>query len=242
MGVKHFIANLISQPVVGKCIGLFFKNVKYFGTTVSLKNPNLSNRTKALVFWNLYESAEARLISRHLPKSLPVLELGSSLGIISKLISDRIDANLVCVEANSRLIPSIEYNLKQHPNEKWKVINAGLSYSSAPIRFTGGLDNNLTGRVNEHEGDFISTITVRDILADYDITEYSLVCDIEGSEVEIFKLDKDSLKLCRIIIIELHATVFQGHPYTIDDLIKLVEESGFSILRRDGNCFAFERK
>lgn len=240
--LKRIISQAITAPIVGKIISLFFKRVSYFGIKVSIENSIMSSSAKAAVFWNIYESAEARLISKYIQSGVPVIEFGSSLGVISRLIGFKNKERVICVEANLKLIESIKFNLSDIQGLNFKIINCALSYSDNPVFFSSKEGQNLTGRVSKESGDIVQSITLSEVIATEGINEYTLVMDIEGSEIEILLNDRDSLKNCKVMIMELHETDYEDKMYSIDAMKCIIESIGFSLLERDGNCFAFNRK
>ena len=67
----------------------------------------------SLIFWGFYESAELRLIRKHLPATLDVVELGGSLGVVAAHIGQRLEPGrqLISVEANPALIEALRTNI-----------------------------------------------------------------------------------------------------------------------------------
>lgn len=239
---KRFISKVICLPIVGRVILLLTKQANYFGIKISLENPYINYSNKSAIFWNLYESAEARLVNQYILANYPVIEIGSSLGVISRLIACQLQATIICIEANKRLIPAIDFNLREIRGLNYQVLNRALSYKGEPVLFSVEEGKNLTGRINAEKGDFIDPITLSDIFMEYGFDDFSLVMDIEGSEIEIFINDIETLSKCRLIIMELHNTEYVGKQYSIDTMMGLVEQAGFRLLKRDGNCFAYARE
>src|SRR4029079_2731442 len=54
----------------------------------------------------------------------------------------------------------------------------------------------------------VPAITLRQLLADHQVGEFDLVCDIEGAELELVRNDADVLSRCRLAIVEIHPDVF----------------------------------
>ncbi len=232
---------MITLPLIGRSISVFWKTVDYYGIRVGLNNPYMSSRNRAAVFWNIYESAEARLISTYLRKDLPVIELGASLGVISKLIGSNLRAKLVCIEANSSLLESIDFNLAQLSNLSYRIINKVLSYEGKPVQFAVNKGENLTGRVVKDDGIYVESVTLKQIIDSEGIKDFVLVMDIEGSEIEILLNDMQSLSNCKLLLMELHDIDYKGCHYSIASMTTLIEQGGFTLVKRDGNCFVYTR-
>lgn len=239
--IKRKLSHFLASPIFGIIISAFRNEISYYGTRISTKNPSLSHTKKAAIFWKLYESAEARLISKYLDDRYPIIELGASLGIISTLISSKSPQPIWCVEANPMLILSIQYNLDFIGKENYTTIHAGVTYSDQPVHFVGSVLDNLYGKLNSENGLAISKITLSEIIFQNNIQDYILVADIEGSEIEIFLFDTNSLDRCQFIFIELHQTEFQKKLYTVEDQMHLIEKNGFALVKRDGNCVVYKR-
>lgn len=239
--LKKHLSTILTQPVLGRVISMLKTNVNFHGAQVNIKNPFLPYRVRAAVFWNLYESAEARLLKQWLPKDIPVIELGASLGIISKLIRHLTRQPIYCVEANPLLISSIGFNLDSEKNSKHYIIQKAIHYSEDFVTFTWNEGDNLTGRIDQAGAERVECITVSAIIQANQWSDIALVMDIEGAEIEIIKEDVQGLQCCKIIIAELHTSYFGDRFYTVEDLSVLIQDRGFKQVARDGNCFTFQR-
>ena len=73
----------------------------------------------------------------------------------------------------------------------------------------------------------------------YSIKEpFTLISDIEGAEVPIFFEDRQSLKLCEMIIVELENTPLKS----IKKQFMAIKKIGFKFLEFYGNVYVFESK
>lgn len=205
----------------------------------------------ASLFWGFYESAEKRLINKYLPNNLPVIELGASLGIVSNHISTRLKAEIthIMVEMNSFLIPYIKKNhcLKLKNNINAIFVNQPIAYGSEKVQIQ--VSRNTTESVvldkatNTNNQVFMQS-TQLNILHKHHLNneDFTLVCDIEGTEIQILLNDRECLSKCLYLIIELHDTYHFNKYYSIEDMIKIiVEELKFNLEDRDGNVFYFKK-
>jgi len=118
-------------------------------------------------------------------------------------------------------------------------MNVAIGYSS---------DGYLQFEVsNSHHGNKISTSKIADVptrvvkamsLSDLTKryvanTEYSLVCDIEGAELEMLRRDGDALKKCKCIILETHPSVFSELGSSIEEAEALISAAGLKIVARE---------
>ena len=74
---------------------------------------NTISEIKAKIFLGTYEYAEMKLISKYLPENNSVIELGGSLGIITRKIQKIISRKniIVTVEANKNMLSYMSFNI-----------------------------------------------------------------------------------------------------------------------------------
>jgi len=203
----------------------------------------------ASVFWGFYESSEIRFVEKYVRNDLDVIELGSSLGIVSSHIASKLGSGrcLVTVEANPFLIDTINSNLKKHhnPASTYEVLNNAIGYDSEEVMITI-TNNNTETRVvkGKVSGDAVAvkTIGLAELIKKFNNRDYALVCDIEGSEVEMLMRETDALKKCCQLFIELHDTVYENKHYSVQMLKDLIVNShGFKIIEEHGPVAVFAR-
>lgn len=249
---KTALGAAVCQPLVGRVIGAAFaQRIPCQGIPIDTRGPHVADRTRAQLFWGMYESAELRSLRRHLEPDCDVVELGSSLGVVSCHASARLSPSqrMVCVEANPRLVPLLSANLTANaPGRSIVVVQRAVDYESSAgeielelgAESTGGRVANGRGAPGERETVKVGTTTLSEILAANHLEAYTLIADIEGAEAGIFIDDAAALRSCRRIIAELHATVYRGVSYTPEALAALLEARGFRVLGRDGGVWSLE--
>src|SRR5262245_44365469 len=185
--IKAGIADVICAPIVGRAIGLALRDrIPFRGIRVDTSFEFVADRTKAEIFWGIYESAETRFIQRYLRTDVDVVELGSSLGVVScqirRILAPR--ARLVCVEANPALLPAWRSNLAINARDlPASISNFAIDYDEREsVVFHVGADT-AASRIGGAAIPGASTITVptvrlRDILAREGLDDYVLVADI----------------------------------------------------------------
>ncbi len=189
----------------------------------------------------VYEAPERRMIAKWLPRDLPVVELGGSYGIISHGIRKHIDPEqrLVIVEAIPSLLPICQGNVGLAGlDAKTVVVGAAIAYGDAPtVRFavSDGVHDSHVADSDSTDGIVeVPAITLGALLAGQSISgPYSLVCDIEGAEFDLFMHDKAALANCRCIVLELHPGTFMDRGSSADAFVKMVEKAGFRIADHD---------
>jgi FkbM family methyltransferase len=246
--LKNFIAKVLTSSIISFVVSfLFGKVIPFRGLKIDTRSSFVSDKTCASIFWRIYEGAEIKFIRKYLPKGFDVIELGSSIGVVSSYLrSKMLESNkLVCVEANQDLIDLISVNLMLNSNSDLNVVcNFAINYSSpdVDVYFISGTSN-TTGYITTSEkgsnAQVIQKKTLLEIKNDYFIDQYVLVVDIEGSEIEIIMNETEAFSQCRHLFIELHVSEYEGVIYTIEDMIYLLTERHNFVLkdRNDNVCY-----
>jgi FkbM family methyltransferase len=196
-----------------------------------------------------YEKNERDLLRAHLPRDLPVIELGGSFGIVSHAIRTHIapDQTLVVVEANPGLIPVCAGNagLGGSP-ERTHVVNAALAYGQARVRFQ--VDEAIHSShivADDATGPNVidvKAVTIRSLRADHGISGgYGIVCDIEGAELFLMRGDAADLGDCAVMIMELHPNVYPAMGGSLDEMMMRLEACGMQIVERRADVIAARR-
>ncbi len=251
-GLKDRIGSLLCDPRLGTVIARGFRDrIPSQGLRIDTSDRVVSPRTKAQIFWGIYESAEIRFVRRHLRRDLDVVELGSSLGVVACEIARRQDSGrrLLCVEANPALVPLIRRNVARNaPGHRVDVVQRAIDYDPNRREVTLGLGpTNVSGSTLREEpaspdAPRVPTSTLAALLAEQGIEEYALVSDIEGAEAGILLHDAEALASCRQLLIELHDVATPALRISADEMVDtLVEKHGFRLVGRHGVVCAFER-
>jgi FkbM family methyltransferase len=247
--LRRLIFKILCNRFTGKLIHTLFggdiPNIRTRGFQFRIPERYTTRVIQSSVLWGFYESAERRLILENLRSDLPVIELGGSLGIVSSYIVSRLahGSELVIVEANPNLKSFIEYNVTRHNRNKVavSVINKAVAYEHASV-FLSISDNNTSSHLvdNEQKGVEIESVRLSDIVEEHRFSEFSLVCDIEGCEVEVIERDFGTLKKCRQIFMEIHDTEYKGTTYNRGRILDTMVRNGFKLAARDGNVLYLE--
>ena len=233
--IKLVIAKILCNRFTGALIASVCRNkISYFGKIiVNTNNQLVTPYIKSLIFWGLYEKSEAKSVLKYLDKDMDVIELGSSLGVISSLIGKSIsNRKLVCVEANPELLPIIDQNLRLNNIENYTILNIGVGNKNDVLWFVPGR-HSTHGKmtdIEQYNAIKIPILHLSDLLISEKINNFNLVCDIEGSEIDIILSDPESLQKCNIIIIETHLVQRKSKQYTPEDIKKLIQNLGFECI------------
>jgi FkbM family methyltransferase len=183
-----------------------------------------------LLWLGAYETAERFAVARYLPPDVPVIELGASIGVVSCLIDRVLHDGVVqiAVEANPMLIPTLERHRGDNGAD-FRVVHAALAYGGGDVEFqvsdssvAGALGNapNVTHTVK------VPTTTLEAMLRDHAVERCSLVCDIEGAEVEMIRREADVLRG------RVHTIIMEVHPdltgiAAVEELFATLSAAGF---------------
>ncbi len=252
--MKRIIFKALCNSIVGWLIGVLFNykipDLRWRNFRFKVDKNFVRSQQIASIFWGFYESAEIRLIEKYLKGNRDVLELGGSIGIVSShIVSKLIDARrLITVEANPNLIELITTNLRNHSRGEgiFEVENCALAYFKDSITFLAS-ENNTESRVISDSESGKSHVSVRACTLDYlveknNLSDFVLVCDIEGSEIEFLLHEKKALQKCNQLFIELHETGFEGVKYHVKDLMELIKtKHQFNLVEQQGFVFFFSK-
>ncbi len=192
-----------------------------------------------------YERPE-RYFLQYIKQGDHVIELGSSIGIISRLIREKIgeEGRLIVVEASQKLTSFSKTWLEEFSNITVLTKFAFPSHRRTPIRFRfddsrgslGGtiLFDDSYDLIHKEESFFIE-----DAENDFDFYPRVLVCDIEGSEIILLEEDASVPDYIELIIIELHPSI-----YLLDNTVKIIERIksfGFLLHSSIHSVYFFQR-
>ena len=251
MWLKRQVARLLcSFPVASLVCFVTRGIVPSRGMLFDTRSSEVSDSTRAQLFWRIYESAEVRLVRDHLRDTRCLVDLGCSLGVLASVAASRMSprSRLVCVEANPDLIELARRNIRRNaPHVRAKVIHGALDYSqdtASQVSFERGKNHTasaLTEDGHPTDGFWAPALQLNELLASERIEEFSLLADIEGAEAGLLSMDGASLRNCRQIVIELHDATFAGRSVSQDDLLQQALALGFEVSASYGSVYVLQR-
>ena len=189
-----------------------------------------------LLLTDLYERPEREALKRFLDPELPVVELGACVGVVSCVTNRtlRDPERHVVVEANPALLPIVEENRVRNGCH-FKVLHAALAYGVESITFNVS-DNVLASSLDceEQQRVIVPTVTLTRLLDQNGFERATLVCDIEGAELQLVEHELPTLaKRVATIILETHERLV-GEPPTRQMFTRL-RSAGFEVVHEDGD-------
>jgi FkbM family methyltransferase len=202
--------------------------VRLDGCTFSVDNPAVSAVAKATLWSGTYEASERKALD-YIDPTLPVVELGGNIGVVACLADKRLRPGTlhVVVEPNAAILPTLFKNRGQN-GCSFHVLPKAIGYGVKEVRFIQ-LPDSLGSRIGDW-GDSVAVpaVSLREILSDFGIEDFTLICDIEGAEESLLLNEADLIKRhARTIIMEVHPQeCFLGQKRA-DQLIASIHELGF---------------
>ncbi len=201
-----FIRLLEDRWLLGKWVELKGDSEKLDGCTFDLSHANIATFLKSRFLLNSWEEESRYLFKKHMPKDMPLVEFGASIGIVSCITNKQLThpESHVVVEANPHLLPILEKNRTDN-NCGFKILNKAVAYGAPEVHFNLN-DRCNEGSVSQTATDItVPTITLQNILDTEGFTKINMVCDIEGAEVDLVENEGHVLRdHVEWIIMELH--------------------------------------
>lgn len=190
-----------------------------------------------------YEAEEAAFIQNVLRPGVHVIELGGSLGVISRVIRQAIgaDAHHIVVEANPDLAKICEENAARDAAPgATEVLQAAVAYTDAPtIAFARG-DTHHTGHVAQaggagtFEAPAMKLAALRAKLPSG--APWALVSDIEGGELDMFMREPPEIFAHMThAILEIHPEAFTAMGSSEAAFMGRLNDIGLTLLERQAD-------
>jgi FkbM family methyltransferase len=190
------------------------------------------------LYREVYEDTERNLLLRVLKPGMRVLEVGAGMGFISLLAAKICGGNnVISYEANPVLEALIKDNYRLNGMEPILRMRA-VTLDGRELSFFQN-DNIISSSSIDRNQQTQKITVVSDPFAKVieEINPDCLIMDVEGAEVELFKVE--NLFNIRHIIIELHPHIVGKE--IIDNVIREIEGNGFVVRERDRKTYYFER-
>ena len=231
----------LSTGPFGTIAGLLFRR-NCFDLNGGIALPKGSRASTAgTIIFGLYEYPERVLIKKWLPTNLDCVELGCSIGVISRVILHHLDnrQRLLAVEASEQLLQLAQRNVASaHLDRRFLPVHGAVHYSGKTVRFSESAEN-LRGKVEDQAqscGIDTPCVTLAHLIADSGVQTFSLVMDIEGSEFDLIANDAAALVKCRAIVAEVH-----GDQSKCAHFADILRSQGFTLVEVKHSVFAFLR-
>lgn len=235
---NHYLLSKNIKIYVALLLWIKQNRVILDGNTICINNPLIPIERKHLFYLNLFELPERESVKKYIDPSLPVIELGGSIGVVACLTNKLLaspDKHIV-VEAHPLFVETLKKN-KTTNQCKFTIIEKAIGYSGPEVNF-GGIEfsNRIDGTAN---GIRIPTTTLQEVAQANQINEFTLICDIEGTEIEL--LCHEALFIqshIKLIIMEVHPGIV-GEIKTKDAIDKL-QALDFKLIHHEQDVYVFK--
>jgi FkbM family methyltransferase len=176
--------------------------------TFRVRHPAITTAMKSPFLLGGYEKAERDILREYLDPDIGVIELGGSVGVVAcltnKMLSD--PKKHVVVEANPDLIGLLHDN-RDRNGCTFTILNRAVAYGGDEISFYRNASCFLASSVQVKTARPVTvpTTSIRRIINEYDIDTCTLICDIEGGEMDLVRQESDVLEEhVEMLIVEMH--------------------------------------
>jgi FkbM family methyltransferase len=228
---------------LGKFVGMPTGIIRLDACKFSIAKEDVPANIVDLLLSGLYEEPERKALKQFLDPELPVVELGACIGVVSCITNRRLrkPERHVVVEANPRLLPLLEQNRARNDCH-FMVVHAAVSHGAETIAFNID-DNILASSVNGdgQQGVVVSTATLERLLNEHGFASATLICDIEGAELQLVEHELKTLsERVVMIIMELHERIVGLEP--TQRMLRALHGVGFKVEKRDGDVIVLRKR
>ena len=228
---------------LGKLVGRPSPYARLDGCTFGLDSAMISPTLKYLLLTGKHEAPERTLIRRHLDPSLPLVELGGALGVVSCVANAMLHdpTRHVVVEANPELLPVLEANRRRN-GRAFSVLHRAVGYGSPTIRFPVSSDVLASSTfISGSSTVEVQTTSLAAILQAHNFSRCTLVCDIEGAEVDLVREEGSVLReSVNALIMEVHDRVVGQEA--CEAMFQSLNSLGFELVERVWDTVAMRRR
>lgn len=200
---------------------------------------------REMMLRGLHEQPERVALARFLDAGAPVVELGACIGVVSCLVNRKLEDTTrhVVVEANPDLLPTLEGN-RERNGCRFEIVHGAVAYGGGKEVTFAVADDLLCSRVGSEGARTLTVpaVTLGEVIAGRCFERCTLVCDIEGAEVELIRREREVLRRSvETVIIETHDRVL-GDAAPEGGTPRALEEIGFEAVYESGDVYVFRNR
>lgn len=226
---QRFLGRLVElRGNIGFLDGLYF----------SLDHPAIDTRLKSHFATGAYEKSERRLAVRHVACNLPVIEGGGSIGVVScvtnRLLHD--PSKHLVVEANPALLPLLTKN-RDRNGAKFSIVHAALGAEGSTVTFyMHGKSSAGSIRRETDQAVVVPAMTLMALLRKTGWKNISLLCDIEGAEIDLIRNEGTILRdFVQVFIVEMHPQI--SGVSSVNEALQALLYLGFVVREREEDVY-----
>ncbi len=212
----------------GKIVEIRGNTVLIDGCQFNLNSPMISTAIKSHFYFHDYEIEERNALKHFFNPELPVIELGGAIGVIACLTNKSLihPEKHVVVEANPEILSLLKDN-RDRNNCQFTILHGAVAYGTNEVTFSlmeefwSSSAQYLTNRTVK-----VQTINLKEIVDKFNFDKFTLICDIEGAEVDMVKFDEKVLRdQVETLMLEVHKHVYGEEP--IKNILLNLEKMNF---------------
>jgi FkbM family methyltransferase len=227
----------------GKIVEIKGNVVLIDGCQFSVCSPEITTAFKRHFFFDNYEADERHALKHFLDPRLPVIELGGALGVIACLTNKRLNypEKHVVVEANPGIIPLLKENCDRN-NCQFTILNRAVAYGTDEVTFNVCDDFWASSiQASFDKSVIVQTVSLNEIINEYGFEQFTLICDIEGGEIDLVKFDKEVLRdRVATLIIEVHENIVGAEP--VNNMLRDLEKLNFNSVYTYGSIHVLQKQ
>jgi FkbM family methyltransferase len=188
-----------------------------------------------------YEGPERFAAKRYIRRDIPVVEFGGSLGVVACVLNRRLKnpGHHIVVEANPQILPTLlENRNRNHCN--FEILHGAAGGVGKSVRIWIG-ESALASSAIATAGESIEVpaLTLADILQSRAFGRCALICDIEGSEIDMIRAEIDTLRSqVEVFIVEFHPGISGLGP--VEKARLLLKDKGFAEVWYRQDVFVYQ--
>ena len=201
-----------------------------------------NNKMKLALQKGSYEAPERAAVRRYLRPSWGVVELGACIGVVScltnKLLKDP-KAHVV-VEINPLAVSHLLAN-RERNGCSFKVMNCALAYDAKQVSFRPHLElwGNFLNQLGSRAPVTLPVTQLQRIVDDEGFSEFAVICDVEGYELELITHEMETLRRAALIIMELHPHMIGEE--NIQMILATLKQAGFHVEEETAEVVVFSK-
>jgi len=216
---------------VGKLVELMGNVVRVENCQFSVNSPAISTPLKTRFLFDNYEKPERELLSTYLDPLRPVVEFGGGIGVIACLANKRLVSpeHHVVVEADPNLVRLLAEN-RDRNGCRFKILHGALAYGSESVTFYQ--ETTFLASGVKHATDRFMTvpaITLREVVEQNGFQHVTLICDVEGAEIDLVSYEQDCLReTVNTFLLEVHPLIVGAN--TVEEMRLKLQSLGFALV------------
>ena len=198
------------------------------------------SQSRELLLEGTYEENERFATKHYVRPDIPIVEFGGSLGIVSCLLNRRlrIPHRHVVVEANPLNLPMLVGNRNRN-GCKFEILHGAAGVTEKRVRLYFGDGALMASSIATADDSVeVDSVSLGEVIRDRGFESCALICDIEGSEINLIQSEIDTFRSrVEVFIVEFHPRI--NGPETVEHARRFLKANGFEELWQRGDVYVF---